>query len=600
MRVNLIGNFTNATGLFQDASILRGLLTIAFGEKINIFKVPHQMPQCNEAEVNIFIEIVNPSLLVYAARNIWIPNHEWTYRSWQPYLSMMNEIWVKTHEAEAIFSQFSNNVRYIGWTSIDQTLSEKKNYSKALVLVGKNIFRVPKQLLRAYARIQKEEPSLYKKLPELHVPYDSTRLVVYSPPEIEDKVKLLPNVLKEGEYSELLKECGLAICLSATEGFGHAINEAMSSGCNLMLSPIHAFRQLTEDSRAVLWMSELESIPHPECYGSILDVTVDSIVESLKIYVDRNFREKQDISKDMRRHYEERHQTFVQEMKDFLPSLETPEYVLAKTLPAEDQLPDVTVITITKDRRIFMPLAKYSFMIQSYPENKLEWVIVDDGADSIEDTLIGVPNVKYIRSEKVLSIGEKRNLGVQSATYDTIVMMDDDDVYPNNSVLHRVAMMMSREKECAFCTVLPSYDIVKYSSFINFPPPKLGMSERLSEATLTFSRKFWEERNFSDIQIAEGNAFIHGREQMCMELSPQDVIVSLVHPLNTSSRRLTEIKEPNGCHFGFNDNLYAMVSQIGAELSSGGQKESGRENGDERACVSGGDLQREEQGQAHP
>ena len=587
MRVNLIGNFNNATGLLQDASLLRGLLTIAFGDKVNIFKIPHHMPQCNEAEVNIFIEIVNPSLFAYAARNIWIPNHEWTYRTWQPYMSMVNEIWVKTHEAEEIFSQVSQNVKYIGWTSIDQTMSEKKNYSKAIVLVGKNVFRVPKQLLRAYAKIQKEDPQLYKKLPELNIPYDSERLTIYSPPELEDKVKLMPKVLKEGEYSDLLKECGLAICLSATEGFGHAINEAMSSGCNLMLSPINPFRELTEDSRAVLWMSELESIPHPECYGTILDVTVESIINSLKIYLDRNFKEKQDISKEMRRQYEERHQTFVEGMKEFLPSLnDDKEYVLANTMLDEDELPDISVITITKDRRIFMPLAKYSFMIQSYPESKLEWVIVDDGVDSIEDTLIGVPNVKYVRSETVLSIGEKRNLGVQNAMYDTIVMMDDDDVYPNNSVLHRAAMMLSRGKSCAFCTVLPSYDIVKYSSFINFPPPKLGMSERLSEATLVFTRKFWEDRKFSDIQIAEGNAFIHGREQMCMELSPQDVIVSLVHPLNTSSRRLTEIKEPNGCHFGFNENLYAMVSQIGAELSSGDQKESVHENG-ESACASG-------------
>jgi hypothetical protein len=55
----------------------------------------------------------------------------------------------------------------------------------------------------------------------------------------------------------------------------------------------------------------------------------------------------------------------------------------------------------------------------------LIWVIVDDGEDSIEDTLIGVPNVKYVRSEPGMTIGEKRNLGVQSAMYDTIVMMDD-------------------------------------------------------------------------------------------------------------------------------------------------------------------------------
>jgi hypothetical protein len=53
---------------------------------------------------------------------------------------------------------------------------------------------------------------------------------------------------------------------------------------------------------------------------------------------------------------------------------------------------------------------------------------------------------------------------------------------------------------------------------------------------------------------------------MCRELSPQEVIVSLVHPLNTSSRKIPDIKEPNGCHYGFNEKLFAMVSEIGESL----------------------------------
>jgi hypothetical protein len=94
------------------------------------------------------------------------------------------------------------------------------------------------------------------------------------------------------------------------------------------------------------------------------------------------------------------------------------------------------------------------------------------------------------------------------------------------------------------------------------------MCQRVSEATLIFTRKFWEERPFGDTQIAEGDAFIRGREHMCRELSPQEVIVSLVHPMNTSSRKTPEFKEPNGCHFGFNEKLFAMVSEIGEELKS--------------------------------
>jgi hypothetical protein len=52
------------------------------------------------------------------------------------------------------------------------------------------------------------------------------------------------------------------------------------------------------------------------------------------------------------------------------------------------------------------------------------------------------------------------------------------------------------------------------------------MSERVSEATPALYCKFWEERRFqSGDQIAEADAFIRGREQMCREISPQEVIV---------------------------------------------------------------------------
>ena len=255
-------------------------------------------------------------------------------------------------------------------------------------------------------------------------------------------------------------------------------------------------------------------------------------------------------------------------MKTMLSSMNIQPYSLKDALPKEDALPDVSIVMITKDRRVFMPLAKYSYMIQSYPESKMELVIVDDGDDPIEDTLFGVPNVRYIRSETKMTISQKRNLGVKESMYDIVAFMDDDDVYPNNSILHRTAMMLKEpKKDCAFCTTIPCYDISSYSSFMNVPPMTLEQSKRVSEATLVFTKKFWEERGFqNDVQVGEADAFIHGREQMCRELSPQDVIVSLVHPMNTSSRRTPTMKEPNGNHYGFNEKLFAMVSQIGEEL----------------------------------
>jgi len=556
MRINLIANFGSA-GLNQDASILRGLLVNQFPDVV-IHRVTSNQPECQEAEVNIFIEVVNPCLLTYAGYNVWIPNPEWTYKTWIPYISMMDAIWVKTREAEEIFKQHTKKVRYIGWTSIDKIFEPKKNYGKAIVLIGKNPYRNPKPLLKAYYDLLKT-PDVYAKLPELHIPRNP-EIEFFVPDEIKSKVTLY-DTLSESDYDKLLHECGLAICLSNCEGFGHAVNEAMSAGCNLLLSNIEPFIELTSDSQDVLWGSAHQTMEHPDCLATLVDTSSKSVRQCLLEWLDRPYSQRKSITHFMRTLYEKRHMSFIQTF-----SCPPSEFDSSKLFMDEKDLPDVSIVTLTYNRPEFMPLAKYSYLIQSYPEDKLEWVIVDDG-ESIEEQLMGIPNVKYVRLDQKTGIAEKRNIGVKSAMYDTIVFMDDDDVYPNNSVLQRVAMLKRKpEKECVFSTIIPCYDIEKYTSFMNVPPITLPMSQRVSEATLCFTKKFWEWSPFTE-DIGEADTFIRGREQMCREISPQEVIVSLVHSKNSSSRK-TPAGEPNGCHYGFNEKLYALVSEIGEKLKT--------------------------------
>lgn len=562
MRINIIGNLKKDTGVQQDVHILHAMLVNVFGKEAEIRHIPHFFPQCLQAEMNFFIEVINPALFPYAAKNIWIPNPEWTYQTWEPYARMVDEIWVKTHEAEKIFANWDVPTRYIGWTSIDKVQPEKKNYHKAIVPVGKNLWRNPKPIVQAYMRIQQTNPSAFIGLPEVHIVYSPDHMRLPAIPEsVASKFKVHAEVMKEEEYDQLLQECGLCICMSAAEGFGHAVNEAMSAGCVTMLSPIDAFRELTTHA---IWVSNSKMTPHPQCLGHLEDVDVSSLVDSLHMYMASHYVWRRGMTNFSREEYETRHQAFVKRMEEVLaPFKEIPEYSFDALLPKEDEMPKVSVITITKDRRAFIPLAKYSFLAQGYPEEKLEWVIVDDGDDQIKDLVSDLPNVKYVLCDRPMNVGEKRNLAVKSASHDILVMLDDDDVYPNNSVVTRVAYMLAGPvpKECSFCTTIPCFDIHEKKSFMNVPPNTLGMADRVSEATLCFTRDFWKNRPFPEVQIAEGGAFIRGREHMCREVSPQDVIVSLTHKKTTSSRK-APAGESNGCHYGFSDELYTLVSEI--------------------------------------
>lgn len=570
MRINIISNHRKNTGLSQDVKILCGLLTAIFDKDVQVQLVQYVQPQCQEAEVNIFIEVLNPSLFSYAAKNIWIPNIECTPQTWVPYMHMVNEIWVKTREAESIIKDLTPTyVRYIGWTSLNKETPSTKNYFKAIVPLGKNPNREIDVLFNAYEKIHSIGLIDFCKLPILHV---VSWKPIEVPSSISDRV-VVHNKLSDEEYDKLLAECGLCICLSKAEGFGHAVNEAMASGCNMLVSSIAPFLQdvVGEVNAGALFCESKETSSSIIFFGSLVSSDVDSLVTQLQHYIDMSEEDKRAGGNFMRTVYEENHKLWLQRMRALLPQVlhVEPEYNLVETLPKEDDLPNVSIVCVTRDRRVFMPILKYSYMIQSYPEEKMELIIVDDGDDPIEDTLIGVPNVTYVRLTEKTTIGEKRNIGVSKAMYDIIAFMDDDDVYPNNSIIERTAMMLKTPvKECAFCSVIPCYDIMKYSSFMNAPPLDLPMSQRVSEATLVFTRSFWEARKFGNIQIAEGDAFIRGREHMCRELSPQEVIVSLVHSTNTSSRKIPDFKEPNGCHFGFNEKLFAMVSEIGESLKT--------------------------------
>ena len=560
MRINIVSTHRNQTGLSQDADLLQGIWFSA-DDTVKFRRILNAQPECPEAEMNVFLEVLNPSLFTYAARNVLIPNPEWTYKTWIPYLASLDEIWCKTQEAVEIFKDLHPNVKYIGWTSIAKGIPEKKNFHKALVLTGKNIYRHPQLIVDAYALAVAKD----MKLPELHIVYDGTRLRVDVPEVLSSKIVLHSSTLKQGEYDLLVQECGLAICCSGAEGFGHAVNEAASTGSVLLLNDILPF---TEFGYETVWIKTEQTVPHPECLGVICKTTPEAVVAGLEEYADMTFKERKQMGNTNADKYVARQTEWTKRMQEFLKLYATAdEFSVDKTAIPEDELPGVTIVTPTRDRLKFMEICAGAVDSQCYPKDKLEWIIIDDGKDTCEEFVKHIPYARYILEMAGKTIAWKRNLGARLAKFPVIIHMDDDDIYPPNSILFRVSMMLRAKKDCAFCTTLPSYDIANYTSFVNVPPIRLPQSMRVSEATMCYTKKFWEEKGFpEDVKIAEGDLFIKGRETQCIELSPQEIIVSLIHPRTTSSRRIPPGTEPNGCHYGFTEDLFTMLSNLGEYL----------------------------------
>ena len=98
--------------------------------------------------------------------------------------------------------------------------------------------------------------------------------------------------------------------------------------------------------------------------------------------------------------------------------------------------PFVSVCTPTYNRRQFIPQLIKCFQNQNYPKQLMEWIVVDDGDDSVADLFEGVECVKYFRVEEKMKLGRKEILCRKNK--ENIVYMDDDDYYPPDRVNHAV------------------------------------------------------------------------------------------------------------------------------------------------------------------
>lgn len=233
-------------------------------------------------------------------------------------------------------------------------------------------------------------------------------------------------------------------------------------------------------------------------------------------------------------------------------------------------LPQVGIITVTRNRAAWWPNMIGNVLKQDWPLANLEWLIVADGADLSGEVATlrekhPALRVKYVHVADGVTVGEKRNIAVRAADAATsmFVCMDDDDYYPSSSVAARATWLNSKPGiSVAYCSTLPIYDARRYISAMSVPPLDADPSQRVSEASLCFTRAFWEEAAFPDVSMAEGEFFLLGRMEKSVEMPPMGIIVSLVHGSNTSSRRVPAEQEPNGSHYGFSDEYFEWLTHV--------------------------------------
>ena len=199
------------------------------------------------------------------------------------------------------------------------------------------------------------------------------------------------------------------------------------------------------------------------------------------------------------------------------------------------EFPFVSICTPTFNRRPFFPYIIKCFENQTYPKDRMEWIIIDDGTDKIEDIVSHVPQVKYFRFEEKMSLGKKRNISHDKSKGEIIVYMDDDDYYPPERVSHAVETLKKNPSVlCAGSSEMYIYfkHIHKMYQFGPYGP------NHATAATFAFRKELLKQTKYEEnAAVAEEKHFLKGYTIPFVQLDPMKSILVFSHTHNSFDKK---------------------------------------------------------------
>jgi hypothetical protein len=571
-------------GLGQDARIIDGVLRELNATGTSNLVIKHKDPVTfvgkgampTVSDVHIYLEVPCRVAYPWAAINIVVPNPEWWYKNeWSWVLEdPSTRLFHRTRHSQGLFSSLATAAagHYIGWfvNPVSKVTPTNKKTRRALYIVGGSVNK---------AAMAQQIINYWKpEYPELIV-VASKELGAEFPP-IPGNVSYKLGHLSNSEKLELQDSSMYHVTASSAEGYGYTMAEALSFGAIPIWTDLPVYKEnwsgLLGDHGLIKTTATAAA---SDKLDSAVKITEDGLTACMNKLLAGSPKFKINFQDQCKIYIKELNSKFKAKFREtWLSTIASTEakavtrFAPPKMLPAAD-LPIVGVVTLFYNRPEWFSHAVRNLLTCDYPRDKLVWVIVDDSDAAlrvdlkVEQARKQYPdlNIQYVSCSRRLSVGEKRNRGTAASVplgTSVIAFMDDDDHYPKASLILRVLWLLNSKRGLVYCSTLPMYDITKYISAINVPPLNLSPSKRVSEASMCFTVEFWSKRKFPDISVAEGEGFIEGRELDTVEIPPEGVIVSFLHGKNSTSRRVPEQKEANGCHYGFSDEYFTMISTI--------------------------------------
>jgi glycosyltransferase involved in cell wall biosynthesis len=198
-----------------------------------------------------------------------------------------------------------------------------------------------------------------------------------------------------------------------------------------------------------------------------------------------------------------------------------------------DEIPLVSCIMPTYNRREFIPHAIHYFLRQDYPNKEL--IIIDDGTDVIRDIVPDIENIRYYYLDNKITLGAKLNMACDYAQGNILINWDDDDWYASRRITYQVKALKNNGTDVCGINNLLYYDLRNHNAH-NYIYPS-NQRVWLLGSSLCYTRSLWDNNRFADINVGMDAYFVWGTTADKVTVLPDSSIaVHMIHDNNVSPK----------------------------------------------------------------